>query len=127
MLIGCAEFANSGYGGGGYQGYPSGYSSGYDDNSYERRELERERWRLEQERREIREQRRESERRREDQHDRWRDNDHNYGSRVVTPPPPPPSCPSGFSPRGSKCSDGERRKGCRDTRNPGGSGYCIGW
>lgn len=133
LLVGCAEFANTGSSypyGGGYQGYPSSYSSGY-DNSYERRELERERWRLEQERREIQEQRRDNQRWREDRRDRWRDN-HNHGShsgveRVSPPPPKVVNCPSGFSPRGSKCSDSERSRGCRDSRHPGGSGYCIGW
>jgi hypothetical protein len=130
---GCNELLNDGgyydnsyQRGGGYDsGYNGGgYNNGYNNQGYydqqaaresrrERDNLERERWRIEEERRRL-----ESERNRQ--------------SYSPPPPPPPPvhvqrapeQCPAGFSPSENKCSQQERRRGCRDMRLPGGLG-CV--
>jgi hypothetical protein len=34
------------------------------------------------------------------------------------------SCPAGYQPSQNKCSEGERKKGCKDVRLPGGLG-CV--
>jgi hypothetical protein len=101
------------YYGGPSFGNPSGYYSSGDPFRRERRELERERERLEDERRRL-----ERERKRED----------------ALPPPQPPQysrpspqndrCPKGFSPSERKCTQEERRRGCRDMRLPSGLG-CV--
>lgn len=97
------------YYGGPYYGNPSGYYSSGDPLRRERRELERERDRLEDERRRL------------------------ERERKGTPPQPPqysrPSpqsdrCPPGFSPSERKCTQEERRRGCRDMRLPSGLG-CV--
>ena len=96
---------------GGY--YGNGYNNGYNyGDGYDRRErerLEEERRRLERERERL-----EQERQRQD---------------VYRPPPPPPRpapdrCPPGFSPSENKCSNEERRRGCKDIRMPSGLG-CV--
>ncbi len=103
-------------------GYGKSYDSGYYDDRHdsdwndrrERREIERERERLDRERdrlREEREREREHERNRREQERRYQ-------------PPPPERCPSGFSPSEQKCSNEERRRGCKDMRLPGGLG-CV--
>lgn len=112
-LSGCAglddPYYDRPYGGGYNDPYYNGGYGGYEDERRERRELERERDRLEWERRRL-----EEERRRE---------------QYSPPPPPPPAraperCPSGFSPSERKCSQEERRRGCKDMRLPGGLG-CV--
>lgn len=118
LICGCVDPYYSGSGGGyrepsyghsGYGGYDNGYGS-YEDrrDRRERKELERERDRLEDERRRLEEERR---------------------NRPVYSPPPPPRhveehCPSGYSPSENKCSQEERRRGCKDMRLPGGLG-CV--
>lgn len=101
---------------------PYGYDSGfggrdsrdryddYDDRrdiERERRELDRERDRLEYERSRI-----EAERHREQPR---------YDP---APARVQERCPSGFSPSENKCSQEERRRGCKDMRLPGGLG-CV--
>ena len=93
-----------GYGGYGNGGYGNG---GYNNNRREQQELERERERLENERERL---------------EREREN-------VYRPPAAPPRqvferCPAGFSPSERKCTQDERRRGCRDMRLPGGLG-CV--
>lgn len=115
LFAGCAPLTDGGYGGGYNQPYGSGY--GHDDYYYERerrrlrderRDAERERDRAEEERRRLEEERRRLEEARRQ--------------------PPPPvvreSCPSGFRPSERRCSDAERKRGCRDLRTPGGLG-CV--
>lgn len=81
--------------------------SRYDDSvdrERERRELDRERRKLEYDRERL-----EEERRIED------DADDSQEQEV---------CPRGFSPSENKCSQEERRNGCKDMRLPGGLG-CV--
>ena len=99
-------YGNGGYGNGGYGngGYGNG---GYNNNRREQQELERERERLENERERL---------------EREREN-------VYRAPAAPPRqvferCPAGFSPSEQKCTQDERRRGCRDMRLPGGLG-CV--
>ncbi len=99
-------YGNGGYGNGGYGngGYGNG---GYNNNRREQQELERERERLENERERL---------------EREREN-------VYRPPAAPPRqvferCPAGFTPSEQKCTQDERRRGCRDMRLPGGLG-CV--
>jgi hypothetical protein len=98
------------YYGGGYYGNPGYYGNGPYD-SRERRQLERERQRLEEERIRLE---------RERQRDRY----------PTSPPPPPVArptqdrCPAGFRPSENKCSNEERKRGCRDMRLPSGLG-CV--
>lgn len=113
-LVGCAEFNDpygSGYGynnGGSYNG---GYSNDdYYRNRHERRELDRERNRIEDERERLRDEQ-ERERQRQQQQYRVR-------------PPVQDHCPSGYSPSEQKCSQQERRNGCKDMRLPSGLG-CV--
>jgi hypothetical protein len=111
-------YGNNGYGGGyGNNGYGNGgYNNGYNQGYYDRQErdnLERERRRIEDERRRLEEER----------------NRPVYAPPAPPPPPvhvqrPPERCPSGFSPSENKCSQQERRRGCRDMRLPGGLG-CV--
>lgn len=109
-LSGCADLNDPYYGSGPSYGDPY-YDGYYDRNRDERRRLERERERLENER---------------DRLERERDRANHY------PPPPPPvsrrpsedRCPSGYSPSERKCSNEERRHGCRDIRLPSGLG-CV--
>ena len=97
--------------------YDGGYHGGgyYDDDYHRRREWERtreQRHDLERERERLEDERRRLEREREQIHNR---------------PPPPPAverCPPGFSPSERKCSQDERRRGCKDIRLPGGLG-CV--
>jgi hypothetical protein len=74
--------------------------SRYDSSDKERRQLALERERLEQERRNLESQREQS-------------------SRAVRD-----ECPPGFQQSERKCTDQERRRGCRDVRTPGGLG-CV--
>ncbi|MDZ4786084.1 MAG: hypothetical protein SGJ02_08415 [bacterium] len=112
-VLGCAELTNpNGYPSGG-NNYPSYGNSNYDNDYYrrreserqedERRELDRERDRLERDRRRL---------------ERERENLNNK------PPPSQMNCPSGFSPSERKCSDKERKKGCKDMRLSNGMG-CV--
>ena len=103
---GYGGYGNGGYGNGGYGngGYGNG---GYNNNRREQQELERERERLENERERL---------------EREREN-------VYRPPAAPPRqvferCPAGFTPSEQKCTQDERRRGCRDMRLPGGLG-CV--
>lgn len=98
---------------GGYNSPPpyygnSGYN--YDNDYYSRREAEKarnERYRLEKERDRL-----------EDERRRYEDQRHNQP--VYNPPVQrQPDCPSGFY-KGAKCSNDERRRGCRDLRGPNG-------
>lgn len=105
-LTGCGPLNDPYYSNSGY-----GNSYGRDDYYYERerereeRRLEREREQLEDEREALRnEQRRQDQARREAEH---RQND---------------VCPSGFHPSEQKCSNEERRHGCKDIRTPSGLG-----
>jgi hypothetical protein len=126
LATGCAELNNPG---GGYYGsrdpyYDNSRRDGYynDDYDRERHQARRERERLEDER-----ERAQSERERLEQErraieaeraraaaERQRQENHRREER----------CPSGFSPSERKCSDKERRNGCRDMRLPGGLG-CV--
>lgn len=112
-----------------YPGYNTGYSDpyyggGYNDGYYSRREAERarsERYRLERERNRV-----EDERRRLEQ-ERWKNNKPVYRPQAPVYRPQPQrkeSCPPGFSPSERKCSNEERRRGCKDIRLPGGLG-CV--
>jgi hypothetical protein len=103
--------------------YGGGY--GRDDDYYRRRRweekqrreernLDRERERLERERREL-----EEERERHEREDR-----NHHGGSISPPPPRVEHCPSGFSPSERKCTNEERRKGCRDMRLSNGMG-CV--
>ena len=114
MLLGltsCAGFDDS------YYPSNSGYNSGssYDRDYYRReRQQYREQRELDRERDELEDEREEFEKEKE-QYNRS--------------PPPPPSrvqehCPSGFSPSENKCTQAERKKGCKDMRLPGGLG-CV--
>ena len=108
-LAGCAELNDPGYGNG------SSYGDPYYDNSYydreERRRLERERDRLEEERDRL-------------ERERERADHHRPSAPPVARQPERESCPSGFSPSERKCSNEERRRGCRDIRLPSGLG-CV--
>ncbi len=120
-LPGCADFAGPSYGGGYREPYYQ--PNYYDDDDYRRREhdrrehreMEKERERLDEEkdriRRERDEERRreERERQREQEAQRQRQQEH---------------CPSGFQPSERKCSQEERRRGCKDVRLSSGLG-CV--
>lgn len=119
-LTGCAELLdpNYGYGGSPYNnGYNSGYGNGgyydpyYNNNRHREQQLNREQQELQDERRRIDAQRRELEAQRQ-------------AERYTPPAPRQEHCPSGFSPSENKCSQSERRNGCRDMRLPGGLG-CV--
>lgn len=107
--------------------YNDGYYDdyGYRDNRYYDR---RERDRLRQERREIENERRrlEEERRRHDRHHHDTRYPVRKPNRPTThrPAPKPERCPPGFRPSERKCTNKERRKGCKDIRMPGGLG-CV--
>jgi len=119
FMTGCAEFNDPYPSYGNSYGNDPYYNGNYRNDDYyrekerdrlrhERRENEREKDRLEAERRRI-----EEEREREREATRYR--------------PPPPSqdrCPSGYSPSENKCSQEERRRGCKDMRLPSGLG-CV--
>ena len=108
--VGYGGYGNGGYGNGGYGngGYGNG---GYNNNRREQQELERERERLENERKRLQ-----------------RERENVYRAPAAPPPPPPRQvferCPAGFSPSERKCTQDERRRGCRDMRLPGGLG-CV--
>ena len=113
--VGCAELNDPYYSGGGWNDPYANDPYYRDDRDRdrvrdERRDLERERDRLEAERYRL-----ERERERE------------ASAPVYSPPPPArreDRCPPGFSPSERKCSQQERRNGCRDIRTPGGLG-CV--
>lgn len=46
---------------------------------------------------------------------RWRDNSNNYGRDNRE------QCPPGFEPGNHRCTQGERQRGCKDLRMPGGT------
>jgi hypothetical protein len=114
-LAGCTDI-NSPYSDP-YGGYGDPYYGSNDDyyrrrewerTRRERHELERERDRIDAERRRLEDERRDTYR---------------------SPPPPPvprvqERCPAGFSPSERKCTNEERRHGCKDMRLPGGLG-CV--
>ncbi len=108
---GYGGYGNGGYGGYGNGGYGNGGygNGGYNNNRREQQELERERERLENERKRLQ-----------------RERENVY--RAPAAPPPPRQvferCPAGFSPSERKCTQDERRRGCRDMRLPGGLG-CV--
>ncbi len=78
-----------------------------DDDYYRQRELDREREALERERQRL-----------EDERRRLGDQRYNPPARVAE------SCPPGFSPSERKCTNDERRRGCKDIRLPSGLG-CV--
>jgi len=108
-FAGCAELNDPGYGSGSSYGDPY-YDSAYYDRE-ERRRLERERDRLEDERERL-------------ERERERAESQRPSAPPVARQPARESCPSGFSPSERKCSNDERRRGCRDIRLPGGLG-CV--
>lgn len=87
------------------------YHDSYDDRERDRdreREADRERERLQREEERIRQERQEIERERErirEQESRAREE----------------RCPPGFVPGGYRCSENDRRRGCKDMRMPGGT------
>lgn len=115
LLTACSALQN---GNGGY--YPDSpyYDDRYDDR-YEDRDSyhharDRERWKRERREREYERERRERERR-----------EHQHAAPVETNQQKlPERCPSGFRPSERKCSDKERRKGCKDMRTGSGLG-CV--
>jgi hypothetical protein len=118
-FTGCNELMDSGYSSPGRYDdrYDSRYGNSYDrrDDYYYERERERERERLRRERERLEEERRRLREEREHEHEHHR-----------LPPPPPRDepCPAGFQESERKCSDKERRNGCRDIRLPSGKG-CV--
>ncbi len=118
-------YGNNGYGNNGGYGYGnSGYGSDqrYREREWERQQaLERERDRLEDERRRLEDQRRR-------EHEEYNNSIRVPPSQVYNPRPAPQAetCPSGFqdNPSGRRCSDSERKHGCKDMRMPGGK-TCI--
>ena len=116
-LSGCLAMDDGGYSDGGYRDpyYGGGYRDPYYDDRYdwERERLRREREELERERRRL-----EDERRRRDDY---------YGQPRVpaqVAPRPSDTCPPGFRPGDHKCTDKERKRGCKDTRAPSGR-LCV--
>lgn len=77
------------------------YGDPYHDDFRERDRLEREEERLREERREI---------------ERERERLHQESARATEE-----RCPPGFVPGNHRCSDDERRRGCKDMRMPGGT------
>lgn len=119
-LAGCAEMVGTPYQSP-YNSTPYYYGDSYNNrydyndrsshyNRKERERLERERIELERERTRLERERLERERRNEQR---------NRAPETM-------SCPSGFAPSSSKCSDKERRskRGCRDMRLPNGQ-LCV--
>ena len=84
----------------GYDDYDRHDSYDRDEYNRDRRELDRERERLDEERDRLREERRRLEREEER--------------------PTPDSCPSGFHPGNHRCSNEDRKRGCKDMRRPSG-------
>ena len=152
LFVGCADmngFGDQGWGGGGgrrdpyysppaYSPPPPRYDGYYPNDDWrrdrdreEQHRLDRERDRLERERHDIEEQR-ERERNRDRDNGRGRDNhdnnDHRRPENSYSPPPPPARvqehCPSGFQPSENKCSNEDRKHGCKDMRLHGGLG-CV--
>jgi len=117
-ISGCGDLMNPNF-----PSNNSGYNSGGYDNDYYRREREqdREERQLERERDDLEDERRQLERERE----LYRNQ-----PRPPTPTPVVPTpvvherCPSGYSPSERKCTQAERKKGCKDMRLPGGLG-CV--
>lgn len=106
--------------------YDRGYGYDYNRDEYYRerdydrkRDLERERERLERERERLERERQRNDWQRNDRHG----NDSGW-QRNSPPQQREERCPSGFSPSERKCSQEERRRGCRDMRLPGGLG-CV--
>ena len=125
VLSNCTEY-NDGYGSPYGYGSDPYYDSRYDrDDYYRKKEWERERrereWdrrqrhELDEERERVEAERRRLEREREAEAHR-------------RPPSPAPArqeqCPPGFQPSERKCTDAERKKGCKDIRLNSGLG-CV--
>lgn len=123
-FVGCADLDR--YPSSSYGGFNDPYPSRYDryDHHYDRRDsydyerdaerARRERHRLEHEREELQEEQRHYE------EQRYRDNTRRPPPVHLTPPPPRETCPPGFTPGGQRCSNEERKHGCKDIRMPGG-------
>lgn len=113
VATGCIDAS----GGNPYPSYPSGggyNNGGYYGNSYDRDRYEYERAR--EERRKLRDERERIEDERERLAAEQRRQEH-----ARTPPPPKEQCPPGFRVNtGGRCTDKERKNGCRDIRMPGG-------
>lgn len=94
-------------------GYGGGYgNSGYYGNQYDRDQEDY--YRAKEERRRLNEERRRLEDERERLAAEQRRQEH------TRPPPPRERCPAGFAETNSKCTDKERKKGCRDIKMPSG-------
>lgn len=124
---GCAELNDPYYG----NRYPSNsrhdpYGSDYgryDDDRYDR-ERDRDRRRHERERERMEEERERLERERQRLRDEEQRRRFDDLRRPNQPPPQRESCPSGFHETDRKCSDSERKHGCKDIKMPGGT-RCI--
>lgn len=113
-------YGNSGYGNSRDRN-PSYHDHGsYDEEDY--REIERERRRAEREREKLEEERErwEEERERQRAEDQRRRFDDLRSQPPVSQPPPRVGCPSGFHETDRKCSDSERKKGCKDIKTSSG-------
>ncbi len=86
------------------------YRDDYRDDYRRQQELDDERYELERQRDALE---REKDRLAEDRR-----------QQAQRPAPMAESCPAGFSPSEQKCSQDERRRGCKDIRLPGGLG-CV--
>lgn len=124
LLTSCSELNNPG-------GYNSGYRSGdgyYGDPYYDdyrrddyrrRRDLDRERDRARDARREL-----DRERERVEEERRRLEQERNANQYRRPTQPREDRCPAGFSPSEQKCTQEERRRGCKDMRLPSGLG-CV--
>jgi hypothetical protein len=112
----------------GYPPSPPSYGSpyGYESDYERRREWER---RKEWERQKEWERREWERRRREEERERDKYRPKPYPQPIATPlppppPPPPPAvqdrCPPGFEPGNHRCTESERKRGCKDMRGPSG-------
>lgn len=101
-------------------GYDRGYGYRYPDSRDYR--YDRERDRIRDERDDLRDQQRDLERERERLERERRRHEAQQQRPAYTPPPPPKreTCPSGWRP--GRCSNKDRKHGCKDKRLPGGLG-----
>ncbi len=116
-LTSCAGLDNTSYGSG------TGYSPVYSQPYYSRDDYynDRERDRLHHERHELEREQQRLDRERE----RFEREKQQQNNRPVAPPPvyskpQPDRCPSGFRP--GRCTDKQRKHGCKDMRTSGGLG-----
>lgn len=125
-LISCMPMGNS-------SSYPGGYSSGYGypyggypRPTYEDYERRRDRERHHEWENEQREWERHRDEQYRERHPGGVDPGTNRPSQVATPPPSPPKvenhCPPGFVEGHHRCTDSERRRGCKDIGGPNGFG-----